>query len=175
MYEEKPIAIASFSEMNFIVLEKIPILQFDCASKIISPFVCTNIIFAYYIYILCILCIHFHFFTLSSPIKGLYLHAYFLWCIHYVKIFIFMSFFHLFALNSVFWEFLRYFLDLKFDIFPPWIHENNKILVWRLFKGENVNLQIKKNTPFSPIYFYRTYYFGKRHDLIKYTTFNSSF
>ena len=71
-------------------------------------------------------------------------------------------------------QYLQFFLDLKFDIFPPWIHENNKILVLHVFKGEN--FKSRKNQgklPFSHHSFYRTYYFGKRHDIIKCTTFKN--
>ena len=39
----------------------------------------------------------------------------FLWCVHYIKIFLFMSSIHLCPLNSVWWKFLRFFLHLKFD------------------------------------------------------------
>ena len=46
MYEEKPIAIASVSEMNFIALEKSPILQFDC-----TPILFSTIISIFYVYI----------------------------------------------------------------------------------------------------------------------------
>ena len=42
---------------------------------------------------------------------------FFLSCVHYIKIFFFISFSNLCALNSVLWTFLRFFLDLKFD-FP---------------------------------------------------------
>ena len=40
--------------------------------------------------------------------------------------------------------------------------------------GENVDFQIKKKSEnFGPISFYRTYYFGKRHDMIQFTTFKN--
>ena len=48
-------------------------------------------------------------------IRGSLTACLFLWCVHYIKIFMIMSFFHLCALNSVY---ERFFLDLKFEIFP---------------------------------------------------------
>ena len=78
-------------------------------------------------------------------LQGPYMHVYFLWCVHYIKIFLFMSFFHFCVLNSVLWKFLRFFLDVKFDIFPPWNYENNKILVLHVLSRLQV-VQIKKKS-----------------------------
>ena len=41
---------------------------------------------------------------------------FFLWRLHYIKIFLFMSSIHLCALNSVLWKFLRLFLCFKYVI-----------------------------------------------------------
>ena len=109
------------------------------------------------------------------------MHAYFLWCVHYIKIFLFMSFFHLCALNCVLLKFLQFFTDMKFDIFPPWIHENNKILVLHEFQGEkHRSLNQEKNRwkftfKIKSYFFNRTYYFGKRHDMKQCTTFKNHF
>ena len=50
---------------------------------------------------------------------------------------IFITFFYLCALKfkQCFMKVFIIFLDLKFDIFPPWLHENTKIMILHVFKG----------------------------------------
>ena len=68
------------------------------------------------------------------------------------------------VLSTVFYEsFYDFFHNLKFDIFPP---------------SKTSKFKSRKNrgkSPFSPISFYSTYYFGKRHDMIQCTTFKNMF
>ena len=71
-------------------------------------------------------------------------------------------------------SFCDFFLILSLIYFPL---EYMKTRSWFCMysRGKNVNLQIKKNLgkfPFSPISFYRTYYFGK---MIQCTTFKNIF
>ena len=108
-------------------------------------------------------CLQCNVWNLSLICNGQYLHVYYLCCVHYIKIFLFMSVFHLCALKSVLWKFLWFFHDLKFNIFPTLIHENNKIL--HVFKGKKCQTS---NQEKSPISFYRIYYFCKMYNFQKY-------
>ena len=80
--------------------------------------------------------IRFIFLFLSNwSLECLCLHAYFFmmctlhWNIPFYVLYPFMSF------KQCFMKVFIIFLHLKFDIFLPWIHENNKILILRVFKG----------------------------------------
>ena len=79
--------------------------------------------------------------------------------------------FHLCALNSVFWKFLRFFLDLKFDIFHP-LNTNNKILVLHLFKGEKCQTSKQEKIGKNSLL---VLFLGKMHNMKQCTTFNNFF
>ena len=104
-----------------------------------------------------------------------YLHAYFLWCIHYIKIFLFVYSFHLCALNSVLWKFLQFFLIWNLIYLPLKYMKTASSWFWTYSRGRNFKFQIKKigeNSLLGLFFFYRTYYFGKRrHDMKQCTTF----
>ena len=51
-----------------------------------------------------------------------------------------MSFFHLCALHSVLWKFLWFFLDLKFDIFPPWSNTWKHYLGFAFIQGWKMSI-----------------------------------
>ena len=68
------------------------------------------------------LCLHAYFFMMCTLHKNIPFYA----------LYPFMSF------KQCFMKVLRFFLHLKFDIFLPWLHENNKILILRVFKGEKL-------------------------------------
>ena len=91
--------------------------------------------------------------------------------IHYIKIFLFMSFFH-------YERFYDFFLDLKFDIFSLECMKTIRSWFCLNSRGKNFKVQIKKNRwkfTFIPIIFYSTYYFDKRHDMKQCTTFKNHF
>ena len=102
----------------------------------------------------------------------------YLWCVHYIKIFLFMSLFHLCPLSSVLWKFLQFFLHLKFDNSPlnTW---KQRDLDFACFQGGKTSkFKSRKNglkSTFSPIFFNRTYYHGKRHDMKQCTTLKNHF
>ena len=92
--------------------EESPILQYG--EYLISQFGCTNIIFAD----LDKVELDLFFKIISKCIRVLLIACLFLWCLHYIKIFLFMFFFHLCGLNSVFWKVYEFFLIWGLIFFP---------------------------------------------------------
>ena len=73
------------------------------------------------------------------------MHDYFLWYVHYIQIFFFISFFYLCALNSVLWKFLRSFLDLKFEMFSPWNMKTTRSWFCMYSRGKMSIFKSRKN------------------------------
>ena len=59
---------------------------------------------------------------------------------HYIKLFLFICFKQCFMKVFTIFSWFK----VWYIIFPPWIHENNKILVFHVFKGEKLEVQINK-------------------------------
>ena len=73
--------------------------------------------------------------------------------------------------------FMIFFLVLKFDIsFSPlntWKQQDLGFAC--IHRGKMSNFKSRKKSPFRPISIYRSYHFGKRHDMIQCTTFQNFF
>ena len=98
-----------------------------------------------------------------------------LWCVHctfvqYIKIFFFLSFSHLCALDCIIvWKILRFFLIWSFDIFPLDHMKNQNLFKEEKYQTSNQEKSGKSPLTLSPIYLYRTY------DMIKCITFKNIF
>ena len=99
---------------------------------------------------------------LKWAVEGPHLHASFLWCVHYIKIFLFMSFFHInmqfftkvFMIISLIWSLIYFPLEYT-KITRSWF-----CMYSRGGKKEMPNFKSRKNqgkSPFSLISLYRTY------------------
>ena len=85
-------------------------------------------------------------------------------------------FFHLRAITSVLWKFLIFFLDIKLDIFSPWINEKTMILFFMFSMGKIIKLHIQKKwgkLPFGPIIYAKKAWYDTMYNFQKYFFLNA--
>ena len=103
----------------------------------------------------------------------------FLWCLHYIKIFLFMSSIHLCPFTQCFMKVFTIFSSFEVWYISPLNTWKQQDLGFACFQGGKTSkFKSRKNrlkSTFSHIFFYRTYYFGKRHDMKQCTTFKNHF